>query len=596
MRRTAILDALWAPATAIAALMLLVLLVPLNRSVAHATPLLADPGKTAPNDRPVEHRGDKSSRPGGPNAPGACGVTYGGWTDLPSLPAPRNQAMSASINDKFYVLGGYNSNYSEAANLYRLNTASPASGWTTLASMPVRAYGTQAVAIGNKIYVPGGYGTDGPIDNMQIYEAGANEWSEGAKLPTARGGLAAVAYNGKLYMFGGAGANNEPVSRVYTYDPATDTYARKVDMPGPAYNASAVVHNGRIYVIGGSGYYYAHFVYNPDSDQWLGIAPSPRTQVDRNGLLSFGGEIWVFGGSYAGTVPPEQTVQIYNPYTNTWHYGPGYNNPRTNTSAVALVNDAAYVAGGLSDDGNASTAVETISFTGTPCQPSCNISSYPDVSPGSTFYPYVHCLSCKSILGGYGNGNFGPGDPIKRGQLSKVVANAAGYDEDPGAQKFQDVPPGSTFFAFINRLASRNIISGYNCGGPGEPCGPGNLNYFRPNATASRGQIAKIVMQASPLSTLPSDPPDGDQGQSDAQTRPVPPAPFFADVQPGSPFYEGVQKLAQYNVVAGYLCGGPGEPCTNGAATFYFRPGKEATRGQVAKMVSTAFFPACDAP
>ncbi|HEY0068394.1 MAG TPA: S-layer homology domain-containing protein, partial [Chloroflexia bacterium] len=61
-------------------------------------------------------------------------------------------------------------------------------------------------------------------------------------------------------------------------------------------------------------------------------------------------------------------------------------------------------------------------------------------------------------------------------------------------------------------------------------------------------------------------------------------------------FYDGVQRLAQYNVVEGYPCGGAGEPCTNGAGTLYFRPGKNATRGQVAKIVSSAFFPACDAP
>jgi N-acetylneuraminic acid mutarotase len=550
----------------------------------HTTVSAADPGKATAKQQV------------GPNAPEACGVTYGGWSDLSALPAVRNQAMSAAINDKVYVMGGYNTNYSEAANLYRFNTSSPASGWTSLASMPERAYGTQAVVIGHKIYVPGGYGTDGPINNMQIYEAGANTWSEGAALPTARGGIAATAYNGKLYIFGGAGENNEPVSRVYVYDPDTNSYTQKGDMPGPAYNASAVVHNNRIYVIGGSGFYYAHFVYNPAIDQWLGIAPTPRDQIDRNGLLSFGGEIWMFGGSYGSQVPTEQLVQIYSPQDNTWRYGPGYINPRTNTSAVALVNNTAYVAGGLNSNGTASAAFESISFSGTPCQPVCSV-SYPDVPPGSTFYPYVRCLSCKGILGGYSNGNFGPGDLIKRGQLSKVVSNAAGYSEDPGAQKFQDVPPGSTFYAFINRLAARNIISGYDCGGPGEACGPGNLKYFRPNATASRGQIAKIVMQASPLNNLPSDLTAEGQAEKGAPAaRPTPPPPFFADVQPSSPFYDGVQKLARYNVVEGYSCGGSGEPCANGPGTLYFRPGNIATRGQVAKMVSSAFFPAFDAP
>jgi hypothetical protein len=59
---------------------------------------------------------------------------------------------------------------------------------------------------------------------------------------------------------------------------------------------------------------------------------------------------------------------------------------------------------------------------------------------------------------------------------------------------FQDVPVGSTFQVFIGRLASRGYISGYACGGVGEPCvPPGNLPYFRPSNNATRGQTSKIV-------------------------------------------------------------------------------------------------------
>jgi S-layer homology domain len=55
------------------------------------------------------------------------------------------------------------------------------------------------------------------------------------------------------------------------------------------------------------------------------------------------------------------------------------------------------------------------------------------------------------------------------------------------------VPPGSTFFDYIWRLSDRGIINGYPCGGNGEPCGPDNLPYFRPSASATRGQASKIV-------------------------------------------------------------------------------------------------------
>ena len=80
-----------------------------------------------------------------------------------------------------------------------------------------------------------------------------------------------------------------------------------------------------------------------------------------------------------------------------------------------------------------------------------------------------------------------------RGQISKIVSNAAGYADDPGVQKFEDVAAGTTFFDFVQHLGNRSTMGGYPCGGLGEPCGPANLPYFRPGINATRGQTAKIV-------------------------------------------------------------------------------------------------------
>lgn len=49
------------------------------------------------------------------------------------------------------------------------------------------------------------------------------------------------------------------------------------------------------------------------------------------------------------------------------------------------------------------------------------------------------------------------------------------------------------------RLSDRAIISGYRCGGPSEPCGPGNLPYLLAGNNASRGQITKIISNAAGL-------------------------------------------------------------------------------------------------
>ncbi|HET9495272.1 MAG TPA: S-layer homology domain-containing protein, partial [Chloroflexia bacterium] len=204
---------------------------------------------------------------------------------------------------------------------------------------------------------------------------------------------------------------------------------------------------------------------------------------------------------------------------------------------------------------------------------------FPDVPPGSTFYDYVRCLACRGIVSGYPDGNFGPGNNVTRGQLSKIVSNSAGYTENHTGQTFEDVPVGSTFHQFIQRLSSRGYISGYACGGAGEPCvPPDNRPYFRPNNPVTRGQTAKIVASAAGL--------------------PAPPAGVwtFQDVPQGSTFWEWVESLSSAGAISGYACGGAGEPCFPPENRYYFRPGNNVTRGQSAKIVAYTFFPGCSTP
>jgi len=155
-----------------------------------------------------------------------------------------------------------------------------------------------------------------------------------------------------------------------------------------------------------------------------------------------------------------------------------------------------------------------------------------------------------------------------------VVSNAAGFSEPVSGQMFEDVAPGSTFYDFVGRLASRGVMSGYACGSP-EPCVlPDNRPYFRPANNATRGQISKIVAISAGL----TDPP-GNQ--------------IFEDVVVGSTFYTFTQQLANLGVMAGYPCNSPGEPCVPPDNRPYFRPNNNATRGQVSKIVSNTFFPNC---
>jgi hypothetical protein len=173
-----------------------------------------------------------------------------------------------------------------------------------------------------------------------------------------------------------------------------------------------------------------------------------------------------------------------------------------------------------------------------------------------------------------------PYNPLTRGQLAKISSNAAGWT-DPipsGQQTFADVPPTQPFWLWIERHAIRDIISGYDCGGPGEPCDPQNRPYFRPNNDVTRGQAAKILAGAAGFQ---------EPVPSTQQT--------FTDVPYTNPFWLWIERSAARNIISGYTCGGPGEPCDPQSRP-YFRWGANATRGQMSKIAAQTFYPNCYSP
>jgi hypothetical protein len=231
----------------------------------------------------------------------------------------------------------------------------------------------------------------------------------------------------------------------------------------------------------------------------------------------------------------------------------------------------------------------TSTATATPI--ACTI-QFTDVPPTNTFYPFVRCLACQGIIAGYPcGGDFEPCNPnndpyfrpnayVTRGQLAKIVSESAGFDEEvpPSQWTFTDVPYGSTFWMWVERLADRTVMSGYACGiDPNEPCDDQNRPYFRPGNGATRGQLTKIVSNAA--------------GFDDT----IPPTQHtFADVQPIHTFWLFVERLLlnRPGVMGGYGCGGAGEPC-DAQNRPYFRPNNPLTRGQTSKIVANTFFPDC---
>jgi len=204
----------------------------------------------------------------------------------------------------------------------------------------------------------------------------------------------------------------------------------------------------------------------------------------------------------------------------------------------------------------------------------CNV-NFTDVPGDHTFYPFIHCLACQDIISGYSDGTFRPGNEITRGQIAKIVSNAANINDDPGAQIFEDIEPTNTFYQWINRLSRSGYMGGYQCGTVSEePCNPpDNRPYFRAFANATRGQLAKIVANT-------------------AGTGGSPTGLYYRDVPEDHPFYTWVMRLTLLGVMSGYACGEVNEPCDDQRRP-YFRPYNNVTRGQASKIVANTFYPNC---
>ncbi len=138
--------------------------------------------------------------------------------------------------------------------------------------------------------------------------------------------------------------------------------------------------------------------------------------------------------------------------------------------------------------------------------------TFTDVLADNPFYLWIERVYIHGTITGYpcggiyicdnqGRPYFRPYDNATRGQLSKIVAIAAGIT-DPvpaGQQTYADVLPNSTFYVYIEQLTALGVMTGYPCGGVNpqtgqpEPCDAQSRPYFRPNNRVSRGQSAKIV-------------------------------------------------------------------------------------------------------
>lgn len=120
--------------------------------------------------------------------------------------------------------------------------------------------------------------------------------------------------------------------------------------------------------------------------------------------------------------------------------------------------------------------------------------SFPDVDSDAWFNKYIGYLEDKDVLSGYEDGTFRPMDTITRGEISAVIERAQRYDLISYNGIFTDVTENDWAKDYIETLADKNIVSGYEDGtfGPYSP-------LTRAEAVAI---INRVLVESTPIVTF----------------------------------------------------------------------------------------------
>src|SRR2546423_204519 len=150
------------------------------------------------------------------------------WTKIADFPIPQEELYGAVVNNKFYVLGGFDQAYMGMVFEYDPATDK----WTRKKDMPVKVHHQAQAAYNGKLYVFGGclraISGEGGVTNTWEWDPVTDVWKALAPMPVKRCSAVADEVGGKIYVIGGLepfenGPGARRRGRNQTYAPAATT-------------------------------------------------------------------------------------------------------------------------------------------------------------------------------------------------------------------------------------------------------------------------------------------------------------------------------------------------------------------------------------
>jgi hypothetical protein len=85
-----------------------------------------------------------------------------------------------------------------------------------------------------------------------------------------------------------------------------------------------------------------------------------------------------------------------------------------------------------------------------------------------------------------------------------MISIAQGWNlVEPTNPAFTDMTSSNGMFTYVETAYANGIITGYACGGAGEPCDGQNRPYFRPGFSVTRAQLSKMIARSMDGAIMP---------------------------------------------------------------------------------------------
>eukprot|EP00102_Acyrthosiphon_pisum_P023579 XP_016660789.1 PREDICTED: ring canal kelch homolog [Acyrthosiphon pisum] len=235
--------------------------------------------------------------------------------NAPGINECRDTAGFGVISDQFvFAVGGVNEKSSKSVSMLDVSSQSPS--WVPMADMLVSRNRLGVGILGDSIYAVAGSDGNSALNSVEVFDVSYQKWRMVASMSTNRRDLGVGVLNNRLYAVGGSNGKICLKSVEY-YDPTLDTWNPVAEMSEYRQGVGVGVLDGIIYAIGGYNrvYHKSVEVYKPSDGVWSSVADMEICRF-HPGVAVLDGLLYVFGGEKESSIV--DTVEIYNPNTNTW--------------------------------------------------------------------------------------------------------------------------------------------------------------------------------------------------------------------------------------------------------------------------------------